>query len=554
MTDTLDRPMTADPPEPDDDKATATRPAPTPWSLRVTGLVIAAAFAFPGTYLLWRNLTEGSASLELLVTRRTLDPLGRTIALAATVSATSMIVGTALAWFTTRTDVPFARLWRIVLPLPLVFPTFVGAAALIRTFNPGGLANDALLMIGIDRSLELRGFIGAWYVLSLFTYPYVYLPVAAGFRQLSGSLEDSARVLGDDPWRVFRRICLPQVASAVAAGTLLVFLYTVSDFGAVELLRYDTLTRVINANRLARPPVLALALSLTLLVLAALVVAVERRVSRRATVAARHRATRPIIYPLGRWRLPVTALVALAALAAVGGPMAALLDWAIRGLVRQQSNGRALTIDSGDVLEATWGTIQVSVIAAVAAVAAVLPVAYLVGRHRSRAGGLANAIIISTFAVPGLLIALSIRFWTVRSATVFELLGDSMGLLIFAYVVRFGSLAMGVTVVAVNSVPNALSDAAATLGAGRLRRLATIDLPIMAPGLAAAAGLVLLSVMKELPISLLLSPIGYTNLATRIFNSFQDAFVAETGIMAVVLVTLSFLLSWLLVFRKADHL
>ncbi len=524
-----------------------------PWSLRLTGLVLAGAFAFPGIYLVWRNFTDGADPTGLLISRRTMEPLGRTLTLAVAVSLTSMIVGTTLAWFTMRTDVVAPRFWRTVLPLPLVFPTFIGAAAFIRTFNPGGLANGVLANLGIDSTPELQGFVGAWYVLSLFTYPYVYLPAAAGFRQLSGALEDSARVLGDKPWQIFFRICLPQVSGAVGAGTLLVFLYTVSDFGAVELLRYDTLTRAIATNQLANPPV-ALALSLVLLVLAAAVVSIERTYSRRQPDTTGSRTSRPVVYRLGRWRTPTTALLALAAAAAVGGPMAALLDWAISGLRRAAGGGRRLTIDRDDVVEATVGTLQVSVLAAAASVLAVLPIAYLVGRHRSRAGSLANAVVISTFALPGLLIALSIRFWTVRSATAFELLGDTMGLLIFAYVVRFGSLAMGVTLAAVRAVPTRLSDAAATLGASRLRRLVTIDLPLMAPGLGAAAGLVLLSVMKELPISLLVSPIGYTNLTTRIFSSFQDAFVAEAGIMAVILVGLSFLLSWFLVIRRADHL
>ena len=524
-----------------------------PWGLRVLGLLLALGFAFPGAYLIWRNFTEDADPAGLLFSRRTMEPLARTLQLATVVSISALVLGTALAWVTTRTDVIGARWWRVVLPIPLVFPTFIGAAALIRTWNPGGLANDLLDDFGIERTIEVRGFFGAWFVLTLFTYPYVYLPVAAGFRQLSGSLEDSARVLGDSTWRTFRRICIPQVSSAIGAGTLLVFLYTVSDFGAVELLRYDTLTRAINTNQLANPPV-ALALSFILLALAAAVVVVERAFSRRLPDGGRQRSSQPVIYPLGRWRLPVTGLVAVAVAAGVGGPMVALVDWSVEGLRRATGGGRPLTIDRADVVEATFNTFQVSVLAAVAAVLAVLPIAYLVGRFRSRAGTIANAIVISTFALPGLLIALSMRFWTVRSELAFDLLSDTMGLLIFAYVVRFGSLAMGVTLVAVRAVPERLNDAAATLGAGALRRLATIDLPIMAPGLAAAAGLVLLSVMKELPISLLISPLGFANLATRIFSSFEDAFVAEAGIMAVVLVLLSFVLSWFLVLRKADHL
>jgi iron(III) transport system permease protein len=520
--------------------------------LRVTGLLLAAAFAFPAAYLVWRNFTE-DADLGLLASRRVLEPLGRTLVLATLVSSSAMLLGTALAWVTTRTDVAGARFWRVVLPVPLVFPTFIGAAALIRTMNPGGLANDLLLTVGIDRTPEVRGLLGAWFVLTLFTYPYVYLPVAGALRSLTGSLEDSARVLGDSAWSAFRRICLPQIASSIGAGTLLVFLYTVSDFGAVELVRYDTLTRAIATNQLANPPV-ALALSLILLTVAATVVVAERSFSHRLPEGGRHRSSRPTIYPLGRLRPLVTGFTALAAAAAIGGPMAALIDWSVDGLLRTTSGGRPLTIDGASVLEATINTFQVSALAAVASVLAVLPIAYLVGRYRSWSGSVANAVVISTFALPGLLIALSVRFWTLQSTWAFELLSDTMGLLIFAYVVRFASLAMGVTLVAVRSLPARLDDAAATLGASRLRRFVTIDVPVMAPALAAAGGLVLLSVMKELPISLLVSPIGFSNLATRIFLSFEDAFVAEAGIMAVVLVVLSFVLSWFLVLRRADHL
>ena len=534
-------------------KSRRARRSNAPGGLRLAGVLLTAAFAFPGAYLVYRNFTDGADPANLLLSRRTLEPLGRTLQLAVLVSFSAMVLGTSLAWLTTKTDVPGVRFWRVVLPVPLVFPTFIGAAALIRTFNPGGLANDMLAAIGINQTLELRGLLGAWFVLTLFTYPYVYLPVAAGFRQLSGSLEDSARVLGDGPWQTFRRICLPQVSSAIGAGTLLVFLYAVSDFGAVQLLRYDTLTRAIYTNRLSNTAV-ALQLSLTLLVLAAAVVTVERMFSRRLPDGVRHRSSQPVIYPLGKWRIPAVAALLFALAASVGGPMVALLDWSIDGLRRAQGSGRSLTIDAGDVGEATLGTLQVSVLAAIVAVAAVLPIAYLVGRYRSRSGNLANAIVVSTFALPGLLIALSIRFWTARSDVAFELFSDTMGLLVFAYVVRFGSLAMGVTLVAVRSVPDRLNDAAATLGANGLRRLATIDLPIMAPGLAAGGGLVLLSVMKELPITLLISPIGFSTLSTRIFSSFEDAFVAEAGIMAVVLVALSFVLSWFLVIRKADHL
>jgi len=524
-----------------------------PRSLQLVGALLALLFAFPGMYLVWRNLgADDGGRLSLLTSERILSPLWRTTQLAVLVSLTSAVLGTGLAWLTTRTDLPLRKLWRTALPIPLVFPTFIGAAAFIRTLNPGGLANGFLERFGIGGSFELRGLFGAWLVLSLFTYPYVYLPVASRLSRLPGSLEESARVLGDTATQAFRRIVLPQIRGALAAGTLLVFLYTISDFGAVQLMRFDTLTRAIETNYLARPPV-AFALSLFLLVLALIVVGSERALARRMPTEPVSRAVRPVIYGLGRWRFPALAAVIFAVFLAVGAPIIAIVDWAADGLLRASRGGRRLTIDTDKVLEASWHTLESSILAAVVAVLAVLPIAFLVGRFRSRVGSISHSVVIATFALPGILIALALRFWTLRSGFAGDLLSDSKALLIFAYVVRFGSLAMGVTLVAVQVVPQRFHDAASTLGASRSRRLKTIDLPLMAPGIFAAVGLVLLSTMKELPISLILAPIGYRTLTTRIFDSFEDAFVAEAGIMAAVLVVMSAVLSWFLVLRRPDQ-
>ena len=523
-----------------------------PPALRVAGVLLAFLFAFPGVYLVYRALRDGTGPEGLLWSARTLGPLWRTLRLAVSVSACALVLGTGLAWLTMRTDLPLRRLWRVLLPLPLVYPTFVGAAAFIRTLNPGGLANDVLARLGIASVPELRGFFGAWLVLLLMTYPYVYLPVAARLRHLPGSLEESARLLGDSAFAVFRRICLPHAGTAIGAGTLLVFLYTLSDFGAVQLMRYDTLTRAIATNYLANPPV-ALALSLMLLVLAAAVVLAERWFSRRLPDGTRSGSQRPLDYHLGRWRPYALAAVAITVFASVGAPFIALVDWAQRGVLRSITGDRALAVDYTSIADATFNTVWVSVVAALVSVAAVLPIAMLVGRHRSRTGSLAHAVVISTFALPGLLIALSMRFWTLRTDLVLELLGDTTVLLIFAYIVRFGSLAMGVSVVAVRSVPARLHDSARLLGAGPVRRFFSVDLPVMGPALGAGAGLVLLSVMKELPISLLVSPLGFSTLTTRIFGSFEDAFIAEAGLMGVILVVLSFALTWFLVVRRQEH-
>lgn len=523
------------------------------FALRSAAAITAALFAFPGLYLIWRNIRSDGAPLELLTSSRTLAPLWRTLVLAVLVSAAASVVGTGVAWLATRTDLPLRKFWQVVLAVPLVFPSFIGAAAFIRTLNPGGLANRVLENLGVSVDFQLRGLFGAWLVLTLFTYPYVFLPVAARLRRLAGSLEESARVLGDSGIETFRRVVVPQIRGSIAAGTLLVFLYTISDFGAVQLMRYDTLTRAIETNYLARPAT-AFALSLLLLVLAAAVVGAERSIGRRSTFEGDARASRPVRYTLGRWRWPAFAGVGAVGSLAIGAPMIAIIDWASGGLLRSFRGERRLTIDAAKVVEAARNTLETSVLASVAAVLAVLPIAFLVGRYRDRFGSASHAVVIASFALPGILIALALRFWTLRSGVVGEFFVDSKALLIFAYVVRFGSLAMGIALVAVQTVPQRFRDAGATLGAGRLRRVGTIDLPLMRPGLLAAGGLVLLSTMKELPIALIIAPLGYPTLTTRIFGSFEEAFVAEAGIMAAVLVVMSAALTWLLVLRPAEHL
>jgi len=521
-----------------------------PLGLVVVSVAIALVFAGPTLYLVWRNVDLGADFTSTVTSRATLEPLGRTLLLAAAVSASAAVIGTFLAWMTTRSDVPGRRVWRIVAPLPLVIPSFVGAAAFLAALAPGGLLAQALEPLGVDRTPELHGFFGAWLVLSLFTYPYVYLPVAARLASLPPSLEESARLLGRRPLAVFRSVVLPQTAPAVWAGSLLVFLYTVSDFGAVELMRYGTLTREIFGRRL--DPATAMPLSLVLAVVALVVVVVERSMARRRARVEVARAKRSLRVPLGGWRWPAAMLTGTVVGLALVAPVSVLALWAYRGVRSGGSGSVELTTDAGALAAPAFNTVSVSVLAAVGAVVLVLPVAYLTSRYRSRAGGATNALVVGGFALPGLVIALALVFW-VLGAEFASALYQTLPVLVFAYVIHFGAQAMRASQVAVGGVPRRLDDAARILGAGRARRLRTIDLPLMLPGLAAGAGLVLLSTMKELPATLLLAPPNFETLATRIWSANESNYFAQVGVASLVLLALSGILTWLLVVRRAER-
>ena len=516
-----------------------------PRALVATGAVVALLFAGPLVYLAIRTAGFGGTALDVLGSDDATGPLLRTLLLAASVGTACALLGTVLAWLVIRTDLPGRRVFRVLLVLPLVIPSFVGAVALQAAFATGGLVDRA---VGFGAPPRVEGFWAAFGVLVLLSYPYVYLPVAARLAALPPALEESARSLGRSPVEVFRTVVLPQSAGAIAAGTLLTFLYCVSEFGAVSIVRYDTLTLRIEATRLFDRST-SITLSLVLAIVGLAVVVGERRLARhRAPVEAVGAGRRPLRARLGAWRVPAMGLVASVLLIALVAPVAVLAEWAARG------DGSRLggAGDVEDLVDPVVNTAGVSVVTAIVAVLAVLPLAYLTVRYRSRVGGAVNALVVSGFALPGLVIALALVFWVLGTPVVGGLY-QSYVLLVFAYVVHFGAQAMRSSQVAVSGLPRRVEDAARSLGAGRWRRLRTVELPLMAPGLAAGAGLVLLATMKELPATLLLAPIGFETLATRVWSATESGSLARAGLASLVLIALTAVLTWLLILRRLER-
>ncbi len=520
--------------------------------LWVAALIIAALFAVPVGYLVVRTITEGSDTLEVLFSSATARPLANTLLLAVTVSAATAGVGTLLAWLTMRTDLPLRGMWRVVCPLPLVLPSFVAGAAFLAAVSPGGLAEEVLNPIGLEAPARIEGFWGAFFVLTAVSFPYVYLPAAARVGALPPSLEEASRLLGEGSLGTFRRVVWPQVRGAVQAGTLLVFLYVVSDFGVVKLMGYETLSTNVFVNRLYNAP-LAFSLGLILAVVALAVAGLERASANRSPAQLAPGGSRGRRVALGPWRAPAM----LAPLVAVGAgliaPVVVLAWWGFRGLAGEGSGFDRTSVDVSALGEPVLNTVVAGVVTAAVAVVVVLPLAYLTTRYGGRAAGAVHTIVAGSFAVPGLLIALAVVFMALKVPGL-SFLYLSLPLLIFAYVVHFGVQALRSAEVGVATVDRRLEEAAQTLGAGRLRRLLRVDLPLMTPALAAGGGLVLLSTMKELPATLLASPIGFETLATRIWNAEEDGFLADMGLASVVLVAVSLVLTWLLVIRNSEHL
>lgn len=506
----------------------------------VPATVVALAMLLPLVYLAVRALSSGlGEALAIAADASSLATLARTVVLAATVTAASVLIAVPLAWLTARSDLPGRRWWAVLGALPLVIPSYVGGFVLVSAFGPRGLLQDALAPLGVERLPSIYGFPGAVLALTLFTYPYVFLTVRAALRGMDLSMEEAARNLGSSAYAAFFRITLPQLRPAIVAGGLLVALYTLSDFGAVSLLRYDSFTRQIYlqySSAFDRTPAAVLAVMLVLLVAAILAVELWTR-GRAGYFQTGARNAAPVA--LGRWRLPALVFCSVVVLVALVVPVGVLVFWLLRGLA------------FGESLNPVWQTaansLYVSGLAAGVAVLAALPVAVLSVRFPGRASSLIERLTYVGFALPAVVLALSLVFFGANYAPAIY---QTLGLLVFAYVVHFLPQAVGATRAALLQARPSIEEAARSLGRGPLSVMRTVTIPLARSGIVAGAALVFLTTMKELPATLLLGPTGFGTLATQVWSASSEAFFARAAAPALLLILLSAPPLYLLTIRE----
>jgi len=488
-----------------------------------------AAAALPGIYLLVLVAGDAGGAISTVATARTLGLAAQTLALTLAVSATAVAIGLPLAWLTTRTDLPGRRLWTTLTTLPLVIPSYIGAYLLISAVGPFGLLRDVL---DAEQLPSIYGFAGAWLALSLFTYPLVLLSTRAALLRLDPQLEDAARSMGRTPRQTFTSVVMPQLVPALATGALLVALYVVSDFGAVSIMRFDSLTSdiyITYQSSFDRSSAASLGLLLAVITLALLAGQSWVRGSLRFDRAGPGSIRPAAPIPLGRWRGPALAFCASVTTVALILPLGVLIYWASLGL-----GGEGLAVTE----LATNGSNSLLAAAAAAAAAAVLAVviAILAVRFRGRMTVTLERISFLGYALPGVVVALSLVFFGIRIAPP---LYQTLAMLVFALTIHYLPLAVGSVGSSLLQVPPRIEEAARGLGRGPLEVFRTITTPLVAGGIFAGMALVFLHALKELPATLLLAPIGFETLATDIWRQTSRGFFEAAAIPTILLLVVA---------------
>ena len=491
-----------------------------PRALLLAGAGTAIAAFIPLLYLLVRASGAGvQRVVDVLANRRTLETVGTSVALVIVVVGACLIIGVPTGWLLARAHLPFRALWVVGAALPLAVPSYVAAYAWLAQF-------------------QISGFWAAALILTLVSFPYVALPVTAALRSSDPALEEVARTLGRGPLRSFTETTLPQAWPAAAAGALLVALYVLSDFGAVALLRVDAFTRVIYTSyRASFDRVGATVLALVLVSLALLLVVAERRIRGR-----RH-----------RWRVGVGTQRRAVAVNLRGLSMALAVAWLalltglalgvpLVSLSLRMLQGSRTPLDVGELASAAVNSFGVAAAGAVLAVALALPVANLSARYRTPMVRAIETVSYTGHALPGVVVGLSMVFLTLA---VLPIAYQSVAALAFAYAVLFLPKAIGSIRSATAAVPPVLELTARTLGRGPLRAWAATTLRYTLPGIATGGLLVLLTAMKELPVTLMLRPTGLDTIATELWSRTDVAAYGSAAPYAFALIVLAAVPAWL---------
>jgi iron(III) transport system permease protein len=486
-----------------------------PIGLTVAAALVSAVVLVPLVFLVVQAVQVGWAELRHLLFRHLTGVLvWNTVSLVVVVTVICAVVGTLAAWFVERTDVPGRRWFAVLVVIPLGIPDFVVSFGWRAIFP------------------SIGGFWAAVLVMSLAVYPLVFLPVAASLRSADPAQEEVARSLGLGRVRTFWTVTVGQARVAILGGAILVGLVVLAEFGAFEILGYQTLTtEIYNEFQVGFNEPAACALSLVLVLLGALLLATEDlvrgsgRTSRLGAGAAR--ATKRVT--LGRARLGALAGLALLVVLALGVPVGAILYLIVQG-------GQS-TLPPASLWIATGNTFAYAAAAGVVATIAALPIALLSVRF-VRPGVLAlERVNMLVLAVPGLVVALSLTYLTEHFLQGRFYLTDP--LLVIAYAIMFFPLAIVSVRAAIARAPTGLEEVGRSLGVHRHAVMWRVTVPLVAPGLAAAFALVFLETATELTATLVLHPTNVETLATQFWAYQSNLSYSQAAPYALVMVLIA---------------
>lgn len=469
-----------------------------------------------------------------------------TLALMAMAGGLALVVGTGCAWLVSAARFPGRSVLAWALVLPLALPAYIAAflyGDLLDFAGPVQTGFRSLTGLGAGDYWfpQIRSLPGGAFVLGIVLYPYVYLLARAAFAAQSVSQFRAARSLGAKPARAFWQVALPAARPAIAGGLALVLMEVLADFGVAQYFAIPTFSTGIFRSWLAmgdKQAALKLAAVMLLFVVALIILEARTRQGRAASKDARRDCEALVhLSPLGK------------ALALLACAIPVLLGFVIpAGHLLSMSVSDAARGAAGDLWSYASASLWLGLGAGLLCVIAALLLAFAKTRSDSQVVNASIRVSTLGYALPGALLAVGLLApLGALDAGLSRFLRDTFGysgglvltgtgaVLIYALCVRFLTVAYNSVDGGMSKIPPSFAAAARSLGAGPARVLTRIYAPLLSPSLAAAAALVFIDAVRELPATLILRPFNLETLATRTYRLASDERLVEASVPALIL-------------------
>lgn len=529
---------------------------------RAAWIVAALALVYyPLTMLFGLSFQEPSGAvglsnyLQAFQDPRLLRAVWNSVWTAGAITAGAVLIALPMAWLVSRTDLPLRRLVRSSSVLTFAAPSFIAAMGWILLLGPhSGLINQALqAMFGFEQGpFDIFSGWGVVFVLALFSYPLIFLPVTAALDNMDVSLEQAAANLGASRWAILRRITFPLVTPAVLGGVLLTYVTTFVVFGPVALLGnpvgFETIPTVM-LDLMKFPPRIetAAVMGVPVLGVLAMLLWVQRRIladRNYAMVGGRPGRNETIALGKHRWTagafaavvvtfsilLPYGVLVLTSFRRAIGAP----LTWDNLNFTENYMR----LLEQPAVIKAFRNSIVLSVSAVVLSIVLGILAAWLVQRTRAPSNSLIAPTMLSPLAFPGAVLGIALILSYARPPM---RLGGTLTILLIAYVIRTLPLSFTYIQAGMQQLGPEVEEAAHNLGAGWWRTMRRITVPLLKGPILSVALLNFVLLFRELEISVFL----YTGLndvaAVTLFNLASESLFGLMGALSVIILAINLL-------------
>ena len=486
-------------------------------------MVVAAAGVFSPVGESWKHLRSTVLATYIV----------ETVVLTGAVGLLATLLGTLLAWFTVNYTFPGSRFFSWALGLPIALPAYISSFTYAHVLGITGPVFTSLrAMFGAEIAAamlpEIMSLSGCIFVLTFSLYPYVYYTARASFSGSSSQYIETARSCRKGDWAVFLKIALPISRPAIVAGGSLVVMETLNEYGATSYYGVNTMVTGIFRAWVAMGDVSSALRMSGFFLFAVVVLLILERLQRQKRRYHDPRPRPPVmIEPRKISGLIMTGLCAVAFGLGLAVPTLQLLSWAVDVL----SGHKAAVL-----LAATVRSVFLSAGTGLICLFVSLILLFLLRRSKTHVAGVATEIGGSGYAIPGAIIAVAVLYLAqfINNQTSLFLFG-TLGMLIYAYVVRFLAITIKPLRAGLAKVPRSFDDAGALAGRSQIFTFLRVHTPLLRSAAVSSLIIISIDILKELPMTLILRPFNFDTLATLSYDYALQDRLPEASLPALVI-------------------